>query len=352
MRVAFILSALQAGGAERVVGLISSAAIARGWQVTIITFDGPNDPIYHAYDAEVAFVRLGIAGTARNLARRVRALRRTLRDGHYDRVVSFLSKINVLALAASLGLPTRLIVCERNNPHLQPMHRGWRVALALLYARADAIILQTERSKSCLPARHRDRARVIPNPVTMPGASAWTPDARIIVAVGRLTEQKGFDLLLAAFDRIAAQVPGWTLRIWGEGQARATLERQRASLGLERQVELPGVTAIQGSWSEGAGMFVLSSRYEGFPNVLMEAMAAGLPVIAFDCDYGPAELVRHDRSGVLVPNGDIEELAQAMLHLIGDPSARSRLARAARKSSATYADERVADCWLSNIQFG
>lgn len=349
MRIAFVLSALQAGGAERVVNLISSAAIEAGWDVTIISFDRPGDPVFHDYDSAIALERLGIPAGVRFTGRRILALRRTLRRGRFDRVVSFLTKINVLTLAASLGLRLPVLVSERNNPSAQPMHPLWKIALTLLYPRADGIVMQTRRSVACLPKRQRPRAYIIPNPVKLPPRQACPGNSRQIVAVGRLTEQKGFDLLIAAFAKVADVEPEWNLVIWGEGPARPALEQQIAAAGLNRRILLPGQSEEPGGWTEGAAIFVLASRYEGFPNALLEAMAAGLPVIAFDCEFGPAELIDHGHSGLLVSNGAVEELQASLLALMNDENQRRVLGRAANVSVAQFADKHVAESWLRQI---
>lgn len=349
MRLAFVLSALQAGGAERVVDLISKAAVARGWQVTIITFDRPCERVFHDYDPRVALLRLGIPAGVRGTAHRILALRQAFRAGQFDRVVSFLTKINVLALAAAVGLDIPLIVSERNNPSAQPMNPLWKVALSLLYARAAMIVMQTGRSLASLPRRHRLHACVIPNPVKLGSAAPRLETARQIVAVGRLTEQKGFDLLISAFAIAAREEPDWRLVIWGEGPARAQLEQQIAALGLKDRIRLAGLTAKPGEWTDGAEIFVLSSRYEGFPNAMLEAMAAGMPVIAFDCEFGPAELVRHLETGVLVENGKVEALGHSLIDLMRDTRKRRELGERARRSVFGFADQNVTERWLDCI---
>jgi len=350
MHVAFVLSALQAGGAERVINILSSAAISAGWAVTIISFDRPEDPVFHLYHPQVNFIRLAIGPGALHVARRMIALRRTMREGRFDRVISFLAKINVITLAAALGLPQHVTVSERNNPRLQPMNALWRLALRRLYRRADDIVMQTSRSVACLPKRHRARAVVIPNPVELPAVSACRSGSRTVVGVGRLTPQKGFDLLIAAFARAAAENPAWRLVIWGEGPARSALEHQIGQLGFGDRITLPGLSATPGSWVHSAEIFVLSSRYEGFPNAMLEAMAAGLAVTAFDCDFGPAELIEPARAGVLVPHGAVGALARSLSMLMRVPEERRRLGRAARKVAARLSDDRISQLWLSRLE--
>jgi glycosyltransferase involved in cell wall biosynthesis len=143
--------------------------------------------------------------------------------------------------------------------------------------------------------------------------------------MGRLTAQKGFDLLIEAFDRVAHAHPDWTLRIAGDGEQRRKLECLVQSLGLVRRVDLCGWVDEPEAFLQEADLFVLSSRYEGFPNALLEAMACGLAVVSFDCDSGPGEIVRHETDGLLVAAGEVDALARAMDRLMGNRADRERL---------------------------
>jgi len=342
LRLAFVLSALQAGGAERIVADLSRAAVDRGWSVTILTFDAPDDPIYHSLDPRVELLRLALPSGGRaprallRVGRRIRVLRRALRTGQFDVVMSFLTKINVLTLLAGRGLAVPIIVSERNNPERQNAHPLWNFILGRLYPRAAAIVMQTERSKAGLGARARERAVVIPNPARTPDFLPDPAAAPTIAAVGRLTHQKGFDLLIAAFAQIADRYPDWRLQIWGEGPDRGVLEAQVGALGLEGRVILPGISKRPGSWIVSTTIFVLSSRYEGWPNVLAEALGAGLPAVAFDCDFGPAELIVTGDNGVLVEAEDICTLAYTISQLIDCPDVRRQLGEKARLSMSRY----------------
>ncbi len=164
-------------------------------------------------------------------------------------------------------------------------------------------------------------------------------------AVGRLTRQKGFDLLIEAFARIATRHPEWKLVIWGEGDDRKSLEALRDALDLRDRVELPGVTQRPGLWVETADVFVLSSRYEGWGIVLLEAMAAGLPVVSFACEWGPSDMVKHGEDGILVPSNNVDALAEALSRMLGDGELRSRLAANAEASAKRYLPERILSQW-------
>ncbi|AKH42842.1 glycosyltransferase involved in cell wall biosynthesis [Altererythrobacter atlanticus] len=352
--ICIVLASLGAGGAERVVAWLARQLVSAGSSVTIISFDRPEDPVYHDFGHGVRLRRLGIDAKGRGggllppAARRIIALRRTLREIAPDIAVGFLTKINTLLLAASAGMDVPVIVAERNNPQLQPAHPMWKHALRLLYRRADRIICQTRASMVCVPQVCHANVRVIPNPVSAPAMCRSAPDGaggRVIASVGRLERQKGFDLLIRAFAEMAGKAPGWDLDIWGEGPERENLAALAASLGVADRVNLRGLSDRPGGWIEQADLFVLASRYEGFPNVLGEAMAAGLPVISANCDFGPAELVRDGETGLLVPPEDVDALAAALLKMTGDDAFRDRLANAAPEVAQTFSNDRVANAW-------
>lgn len=354
--VVFVIAGLGAGGAERVISLISAAWVAQGWRVTILAFDRPDEPVYHDFDPRVDLRRFGVStagGGIRSLlgqGRRILTIRRELRTLQPDVVISMLTKINVLTLAATIGTPHKVIVSERNNPHAQKANRAWNALLGRLYPRAAAIVMQTRASLVCLPQQVRAKAHVIPNPISSAVlADGDGADKRVLTAAGRLTHQKGFDLLIDAFARIADRHPDWILKIWGEGELRLPLENQVRKLGLSQRVKLPGTSKTPGSWIDQGTIMLLSSRYEGFPNVLGEAMASGMPVIACDCEFGPREMIQNGYDGLLVPADDVIEMADAMDRLIRDRRLRNGLGAAARLSALRFAPAKIVMQWAGLV---
>ena len=352
MRIALVISALGAGGAERVIIGLASAWAARGFEVTLITFEPPGTPPYYEIDARVALRQLGVASAARPLwraavqgVRRVRALRRALRTAAPDVVISFLAKINVLTVLATRGLALPVIVSERNNPERQRFRATWRWLRSRLYGVAHCVVTPSRGVLATFPEAIRARGRVIPNPVDLQAPPRRRTDTRRLVAVGRLVHQKGFDLLLRAFAKIAPEHPEWSLTIWGEGELRASLESLCAELGVDRQVQMPGLTDQPGQWAAAADVFVLSSRYESFGNVITEAMVAGLPVVAFDCPWGPGEILRDGEDGLLVPPEDVDALAATLRRLIGDPGLRRRLGEAGARNVRRFQREAIVAEW-------
>jgi glycosyltransferase involved in cell wall biosynthesis len=191
---------------------------------------------------------------------------------------------------------------------------------------------------------------VVPNPVDVEalgtdGARELPIAPRTLVAMGRLARQKGFDVLLDAFARCAPAHPEWKLLILGEGEERTRLEAQVRALGLDGRVQLPGRVQRPGAILRRAELFVLPSRWEGFPNALLEAMACGVAAIAADCPSGPRDIVRPGVDGVLVPPEDPAALAAALDRLLTDGEERRRLAARAPEVRERFGLPQVMARW-------
>jgi GalNAc-alpha-(1->4)-GalNAc-alpha-(1->3)-diNAcBac-PP-undecaprenol alpha-1,4-N-acetyl-D-galactosaminyltransferase len=381
-RLTLVISSLQAGGAERVLSRMASYWAARGHDVEIVTYDRPNARPFYPLHPEVRVRGLDLLRDSRhpldalwNTAVRVRRVRRAIVNHRPDAVISFLNHVNVVTLLATRGLDLPTIVSERADPAQVPLSTPWPALRRWSYRYARSVVMQTHEAAAYFAGDQRIRTTVIGNAIAPapssaaatsgapPGItaaqgvtaarSAGTPSGgadmpRItswITGVGRLDPQKGFDLLLRAFAAVAASHPSWGLRIVGDGKARAALTDQARALGLADRVELTGRVDNVFPLLAAADLFVLSSRFEGFPNVLGEAMAAGLPVIAFDCPSGPSAMIRHGIDGLLIPVEDVSGLAAAIDRLIANPAERA--ARAARAPAVVerYSEAAIMNRW-------
>ena len=209
------------------------------------------------------------------------------------------------------------------------------------YGRLDALTVLSSDDLRDYGALLGERVRRIPNPVTELDGGISDGSAKVVVAAGRLNTQKGFDLLIDAWRPVAERHPDWTLRIYGSGPERPALERAAAGL----PVELPGRTDALGAAMAAGSLFALSSRWEGFGLVLVEAMGKGLPVVSFDCPRGPSDIVSPGVDGLLAGPEDVPGLTAALLALIEDPERRERMAAAARETARRYEPAAVVPHW-------
>jgi glycosyltransferase involved in cell wall biosynthesis len=216
------------------------------------------------------------------------------------------------------------------------------------YRRLGALTVLTEddaRDYGAMLAGSPTRVARIVNPVSELDGGVSEVTEPVVVAAGRLTPQKGFDLLIAAFEQVAREAPDWTLRIFGSGVQRDELRALIEDRGLSDHVVLMGRTRRLGIELTQASIFALSSRYEGFGMVLVEAMGKGLPVVSFDCPRGPSDIVHDGEDGLLVPNGDVDAFAAALLALIRDEPRRRAMSSAALRTAREYHADRVGRDW-------
>jgi GalNAc-alpha-(1->4)-GalNAc-alpha-(1->3)-diNAcBac-PP-undecaprenol alpha-1,4-N-acetyl-D-galactosaminyltransferase len=354
VRLTLVIHSLGAGGAQRVATTLANAWVERGDKVTILTFTDHECPFY-TLDPRVVFRQLG--GSRRsvgafqrlsNNARRVLRLRSELRRSRPSCIVSFIDQVNVITSLAALGLGTRVVIAERVDPIMAPISLIWRQLRDWTYKLADRIVMQTASAAASLPAGVRSRVVVIPNPVRMVPVDPAGRDRsarKLVLGIGRLVPQKGFDLLVEAFGKLAAEFSGWDLVILGEGPCRPTLEAAVRRLRLEERILLPGVVSDVAAYLTRTDLFVLASRFEGFPNVLCEAMSFGVACIATDCRSGPREIVRPGVDGQLVPVDSLPALTDAMRQLMVDEQLRVRLACRAREVSERFGLDRVLASW-------
>ncbi len=337
MRVLLTITTLGAGGAERVMTLLADALAGASHQVCVMTLDSTASDFF-SLGAGVQRMALGRHRTARTWLGRttrnvykLRAMRAAIRSWRADAVVSFLPEVNILAMLAAAGLGIPVVVSERVDPRrhrLSPVREWLRWTC---YRRAAALVVQTEGVAEWLRSARRSlpRITVIPNPVQPPrqGAPAPTenPARPFLFAAGRLTHQKGFDILIRALGLLVREGSALDLAIAGEGWGEErNLQRLVAELGLGERVRFIGKVPDLSPWLKAAYAFVLPSRYEGFPNVLLEALACGTPSIAADCPSGPREILGNEL-GLLVPAEEPRAIADAVLQLQRDPALRSRL---------------------------
>ncbi len=249
-------------------------------------------------------------------------------------------------LAAQLA-PPGMVLIGQEHMNLREHPEILQKAVKRRYPQLDALSVLTERDRDRYSRHLRDRIPVvrIPNTVRDMGGVHADLDSKTVLAAGRFTRQKGYDRLLRAWAPVAAKHPDWRLRVCGEGPMQAKLERIIANRELERSVTLAGPSKDLGAEMAEASIFVLSSRWEGLPLVLLEAMSVGMAVVSFDCPTGPADVVDDHVNGLLIRPRKIDMLTAGIDEMIESPELRRRCAEGAVQTAAGYSMAQVGPQW-------
>jgi amylovoran biosynthesis glycosyltransferase AmsD len=349
-KVAIVIENIaEKGGTERVASSLANALSARlGHQVDLVSISG--DRAFYPLETDVTLRFM----PGRTLLWPWR-LAWSLRRGRYDVIVTVsmgkLSSIMVPYLRL-LCPHSRLLLSEHVSFHQYAWPMKW--LKVLVYRLGDRTVLLTKKDLSIISRWVPERkCRVIENvspfPVQSPQPALQQP---VALAVGRLCYQKGFDRLIAAWQRVAQQAVGWQLHIVGDGPDREALQQQIEAAGLAEQITLLPATADIASHYRQASMLLMTSRYEGLPMVLIEAMSFGLPLVAFDCQTGPAELIDDGDNGYLVAEGDLEAFSQRTLALIDDGELRQRFSLHSLARAQQFIPERIYPQWQQLIAGG
>lgn len=322
MKLAFFLANLGAGGAERVTCTLANYLSKIGNEVLIITL--LNGKSMYKLDEKIQVVSLSnhqardrsVFSRIKNHIQRTGAYYRCIKNEKPDIVVAMLNIPIYIALLFKKKLKTPVVISERGDPYTLYSHGGLHSFLVRkLYPKADKLIFQTQMASDYFKKIPSEKKTIVANPLSETFSNI-TPFSgrrkREIVAVGRLDAGKNYSLLLNAYAKLNVE-PKPELKIFGEGPLKDELQDLTAALGVSDTVKFMGFSKNVAQDIYAAGCYVLSSNHEGMPNALMEAMALGLPCISTDCPCGgPKTLLENGVSGLLVPVGDIEALANAI----------------------------------------
>ena len=400
----FVLPHLGAGGAQKVALIAARHFAAQGLKVKLVTLI-PGHPVAHALPDGIPLLELGVPthrswwaragrftlaqldklirwlfqlqlrwfsawfqgrvdpgarGLAMQLFRggaeatagfRVRQLRRQFRRQRPHRVLALLTRTNITCCCAAWDLPIHLVVSERNDPSLQLLPEVWQRLRPLAYRRAEVVTANTTGVLSALDSMGTwKRLALLPNPLPAapaPALSTGPFNATGFITVARLVPQKGLDVLIAALPRLRGAAAVWPVTLVGDGPERETLQQQAQDLGVSDRLRCLGFRSDPERFLAEAAVFVLPSRFEGMPNALLEAMAAGLAVIVTDASPGPLEVVEPGVSGLVVPSDDPVALAEAMQGLAADPERCRQMGAAARQRIAALDWPQLEPLWRS-----
>ena len=354
------------GGAERVALHWLNWLHQEGHQVWLLLGDASTQEFFSV--PEGVTVLLPPAGSGFGKVPTAIWLWRVLSQLRPDCAIGMTARPALNLLLASAGRSWPVLVAERNFPPAKPLPAIWVLLRRCLYPKARLHLVQTERIGAWLETQGLARRLIcVPNSVHWPLAeqeprlspdSLVPGDAHLLLGVGTKPQQKGFDRLLIAFSRLPSHASGWWLVLPGVSedhpQIQAILEQIPGSKAWRHRLVLPGRIGNLQIWYERADLFILSSRYEGFPNVLLEAMAAGCACLAFDCPTGPRELIEHQKNGWLL---DLEvseikqqrEFERSLWRLMKDPQLRQQLGHAASEVRSSFSEVIVRQRFLAAV---
>ncbi len=356
MKILVVIPSIACGGAERVVSLLTQEW-SRSNSVDVVIFDG-NDISYKIaadiIDIDVKSSKHLINQLFNSLIRIIRLIK-IISNRKPDRIISFMESANFPSIIASTYTKdlSRLTVSIHNNP--DSFHYLYKILIPILYRKAGRVIAVSKGVCGAVESLCKSNIEIecINNPIDLVDVIHKVDDgikeefninSPYILAVGRLSYQKGFDRLLKAFSDL--KFDNCKLVILGEGPKRKELEQLIFCLGLEEKVFLLGIVANPYPFYKNAEIFVLSSRFEGWGNVLLEAMAAGCPVISYDCLHGPEEIINDNVNGILVSEGDVQGLTDAMNRVLSSPFKAASLVNAAKIRVKDFDVKDIAYRWL------
>ncbi len=371
-KILIFLGSLTSGGTERVVATLSKYLAQNNFDVTVVTLDSTERDFYKL-DNKVQRIAMDAAGATAGIDKvfknllRIYQFRKILKNHKPDIILGMITRHAVIALIASVGLQVKVAVSERNYPEKRKNHSMWEFLRTVFYRFADMHVVQTNKIAAWLKSNTGAKnIKVIPNSISWPierfepilqPENYIQPAEKLILAAGTLKHQKGFDLLLEAANKFLPDYPDWKMVILGEEKnesgskgLRKEFEKKVAENGITKRILLPGRVGNIGDWYKAADIFVLTSRFEGFPNVLLEAMASGCASVSFNCDTGPSDLIKHNENGILIPPEDIEMLEAQIRYMIENPIFRQKISDKAIKVREFYSEEKVLGEWTKVLE--
>ncbi len=348
MKILFYNYAMNMGGIERTIAGLANL-LSEEHEVIVSQF--LRDDSFYELGERVRFEPFGFTASGNVVMRTLRLYRRIralLKKERPDIVFCMSLTHLVLFCRAARGLDTVVVGAESANPLNDMSRRAVEQRARSVYA--DGFIFQTERARTAYPEKTVRVSTVIANAIwnedVLNSPETLPEKKKRVVSVGRLEYVKGYDFLIEAFSRVAADFPEWELVIYGEGTEREKLEKQIKALNMEDRIRLPGRDLHAFRHVRASEIFVLSSRSEGMPNTLLEAMACGVCAIAVDCPNGPREIVTDGVDGLLIESESVSALEEALCKAMGDASLRAQLSKRAKDILEAHTPAWYASAWL------
>lgn len=351
-KIVLFISSLQKGGSERVMANLAGYFQKQNYETILVTqYIKENEyPLPQGVTRVISEPEPDklTGGRIKNFIVRFMTLRNIWEKYKPDVILSFLGKNNLMAIATAAFLPVRVAVSVRGEPTMEYEGKFMQLLAKFVFCFADGVILQTKRARGFFPKAVLKKSVILKNPINPQfiGREVCVERENIIVAAGRLDENKNHAMLIHAFAKIAGEYPEMKLVIYGEGELRTKLEMLADEKGLSDRIGLPGSIDNVAEMIGRARIFALTSNTEGMPNSVIEAMALGTPVISTDCPCGgPAEIIKSGENGMLVPVGDAYALADAMRRILSYKEFEQKLGENARNIAVELEPEKVCREW-------
>lgn len=358
-KIIFVIPSLQSGGAERVLTTLSNALIEHFNIIIIVLY---NEPIFYKLDYRIKVIychdfynaEQSLLQSINNHYKCIRLICNIIKNNNVDVLIGFMTTANIYAIIAGKLTGIKIIISERVHPKFSDVSRYWFILRRFIYSYTDYLVIQTEEIADYFEKFiKKNKLKIILNPLSPALANhrnLSTPKEKIILNVGRLDDQKNQDMLIRAFSK--TDYLNWTLVLIGEGKNRNAYLKLIHDLKLSSHVELLGNVEDVWTYYNKASIFAFTSRYEGFPNALTEAMYFGLSCISTDCPSGPSELIIDGENGFLIEVEDEIMLAQKLNILMNDKELMEQLGSAAMMNTEKFNIEHIASQWrtlISNI---
>lgn len=355
MHIAIVTASLSAGGAERVISQLLNEWCNNDLECSLILLN--KTEMFYSIPKSVKVYEIGKLHKKHYIdkIKKYSAVRKLIKQIKPNVVLSMPEEIGIYVIGALLGTKYPVIVSERNNPWVMPDKKATRILRKLLYPFADGFIFQTKQAASFFSKKTQKKGIVLPNPLDLsriPERYEGTRE-KVIVGAGRLEKQKNFYLLIDAFADFYQAHQDYKLVIYGEGSLRTSLESYASEKLPQETYSLPGKVNDLTNRLNKASAFVLSSDYEGVPNVLIEALASGVPSVSVDCaPGGAAELIEDGVNGYLVPVGNKNALAEKLSFLIDNPNVANEFSKKSVEIKNKFDAKKVCSSWIDFIAKG
>jgi len=353
MHVMIVTSCMAGGGAERVISHLLRSFVKQGTKCSLVLVNKTKRDYEIPEQVIVREIGKLSSNPLSDKLKRYAKVRSIARELSPDVVLSLPEEIGIYVILAMLGSGIPVVVSERNNPRVMPYKKITRALRRLAYPFAKGLVFQTEMARDYFPKHLHKKSVVLPNPLDI----SELPDAykgereRTVVGAGRLNVQKNFPLLIDAFAIFHESHPDYKLIIYGEGECAEPLEEKARAALPEGSYAFPGRVKDLVQRMNKAAMFVLSSDYEGMPNVLIEAMATGVPSISTDCPSGgSAMLIKDGENGFLTPVGDAKALAEAMNRIADDKELSEAFSENGIKVRQLLEADKICGEWLKYLE--